>query len=159
MGVSRHLTAQNRSPALASKRRPAVASFALVLLGLLNAGAPAQAGRPDHTPPHFAGLESAITCIPGPVGTGRTSSYRLSWKAATDDVTPSSKIVYEIYQATKAGGENFAKPTYTTAPGVTSFNTPRLPSTQYFYFVVRARDRAGNEDSNRVEREGQNLCV
>ncbi len=25
--------------------------------------------------------------------------------------------------------------------------------------VVIARDRAGHEDSNRIEREGQNLCV
>jgi hypothetical protein len=25
--------------------------------------------------------------------------------------------------------------------------------------VVRARDKAGNEDSNTIEREGQNLCV
>jgi hypothetical protein len=36
---------------------------------------------------------------------------------------------------------------------------PKLPSTETFYFVVRARDGAGNEDSNTVEREGLNLCV
>ncbi|HWX75606.1 MAG TPA: hypothetical protein VNZ05_09885, partial [Solirubrobacteraceae bacterium] len=57
------------------------------------------------------------------------------------------------------GGENFSKPTYTSAPGVSSFSTPPLPGDERFYFVVRARDGAGREDSNRVERLGQNLCV
>src|SRR5213082_2756891 len=126
---------------------------------LLVVGAPAQARRKDQIPPTFAGLKSATTCIPGPIGEGRTSSYHLSWEAATDNVTPSSKIVYNVYQATTAGGEDFSQPTYTTAAGVTSFDTPQLSSEKYFYFVVRARDNAGNEDSNTIERQGQNLCV
>lgn len=119
--------------------------------------APAQAR--DHKPPMFAGIKSATTCIPGPIGPERTSAYHLTWEAAKDNVTPSRKIVYNVYQATMPGGEDFSKPTYTTAPGVTSFETPQLSSIETFYFVVRARDRAGNEDSNTVEREGQNLCV
>jgi hypothetical protein len=112
----------------------------------------------DDSPPVFAGLQSATTCIPGPIGSGTTSSYHLAWEAAADDFTPSSEIVYEIYQANKAGGEDFMSPTYATAPGATSFDTPKLPSGDAFYFVVRARDQAGNEDSNTREREGQNLC-
>jgi hypothetical protein len=45
----------------------------------------------DRTPPTFAGLQRATTCIPGPVGGGtRSSLYSLRWVAATDDVTPSS---------------------------------------------------------------------
>src|SRR3989441_12810125 len=118
-----------------------------------------EAKRNDVTPPTFAGLKSATTCIPGPIGGGRTTSYHLSWDPATDDVTPSSEIVYDVYQATTSGGENFATPTYTTPPGATSFDTPQLPTDKYFYFVVRARDQAGNRDSNLVEREGANLCV
>jgi hypothetical protein len=113
----------------------------------------------DITPPKFAGLKSATTCVPGPIGGGRTTSYHLSWDPATDNRTPSSQIVYDVYQATTAGGEDFSKPTYTTAPGVTSFNTPQVPTDQTFFFVVRARDRAGNRDSNKVERQGVNLCV
>jgi len=113
----------------------------------------------DSTPPTFAGLKSATTCIPGPVGGGRTTSYHLSWDPATDDVTPSSKIVYDVYQATTPGGEDFSAPTYTTAAGATSFDTPPLPTDEQFYFVVRARDEAGNRDSNKVERAGENLCV
>ena len=132
--------------------------FVAAVAALLVAGAPAQAGRRDRVPPTFEGLKSATTCIPGPIGPERTSSYRLSWKAATDNVTPSSKIVYEVYQATAPGGEDFFTPTYTTAPGVTSFTTPALSSAKTFYFVVRARDKAGNEDSNKVERQGENLC-
>jgi hypothetical protein len=112
----------------------------------------------DRTPPTFAGLKSATTCIPGPIGGGQTSSYHLSWDPASDDVTPASEIVYDIYQATSPGGENFSMPTYVTSAGATSFDTPQLPSEGAFYFVVRARDEAGNEDSNKVERQGQNLC-
>ena len=58
-----------------------------------------------------------------------------------------------------SGGEDFSVPTYTAAAGATSFDTPPLPADKTFYFVVRARDRAGNGDSNKVERQGQNLCV
>jgi hypothetical protein len=131
----------------------------LALAGALAAGgALARAAGPDRTPPTFAGVESATTCIPGPIA-GQSASYRLSWSSATDDVTPSTKIVYDIYQATKPGGEDFSSATYTTRRGATSFTTPVLPADKTFYFVVRARDRAGNRDSNQVEREGVNLCV
>jgi hypothetical protein len=114
---------------------------------------------PDRVPPSFGGLEGAVTCLPGPVGGGRSSTYNLTWQAATDDVSPSSRIVYDVYQATSPGGEDFAAPTYTSAPGATSFRTPPLSSDSSWYFVVRARDEAGNRDSNKVERQGQNLCA
>ena len=100
-----------------------------------------------------------MTCIPGPIGGDRTTSYHLSWTAATDDVTPSRRIVYEIYQATEPGGQNLSFRTYRTRPGATTFNTSQLTVNKTFYFVVRARDLAGNRDSNTIEREGQNLCV
>jgi hypothetical protein len=95
---------------------------------------------------------------PGPIA-GQTASYHLSWNPATDDVTPSTKIVYDIYQATKPGGEDFASATYIARRGATSFTTPPLPADEFFYFVVRARDRAGNRDANQVERQGANICV
>jgi hypothetical protein len=122
---------------------------------MLVVSSPAEAKRKGHIT--FAGLKAATTCIPGPIGGGRTSSYHLSWEPATEK-NKHSRIVYEVYQATTRGGENFSTPTYTTAPAVTSFDTPQLPTEDTFYFVVRARDRAGNEDSNTVEQEGQNLC-
>lgn len=130
----------------------------LAAVVLLSTSPPAVAKR-DTVPPTFAGLKSATTCVPGPVGGGRTASYHLSWDPATDNRTASSQIVYDVYQATAPGGEKFSAPTYTTGPGATSFDTPPLPTEQVFYFVVRARDRAGNRDANTVERQGQNLCV
>jgi hypothetical protein len=114
----------------------------------------------DASPPLFAGLESAVTCIPGPAGgPTRSSSYELRWPAATDDATPAERIVYDVYQANAPGGEDFGTPTYTTPPGATSFATPPLPDDRSYYFVVRARDAAGNRDRNTVERLGHNLCV
>jgi hypothetical protein len=130
---------------------------------LLLAGGPAsvalaRTAGPDRTPPKFDGLESATTCVPGPIG-GQSASYQLRWDPATDNVTPSGKIVYDVYQATTRGGEDFSSPTYTTRRDATTFATPALPGDETFYFVVRARDRAGNRDSNQVERQGVNLCV
>jgi hypothetical protein len=133
-------------------------SVLLVLTGLLAGTALARLASPDRIPPTFAGLKSATACIPGPIH-GQTASYTLRWDKATDDVTPSTQIVYDVYQATKSGGEDFSSPTYTVRHGATTFLTPALPADEFFYFVVRARDRAGNRDSNLVERQGANLCV
>ncbi|MCU1282084.1 MAG: Fibronectin type domain protein [bacterium] len=97
----------------------------------------------DTTPPTFAGLATATS--------GGDSSIALAWSAASDDVTSAAQIVYFVYQATATHGESFAAPTYTSAPGATSMTVSGLmPSTTY-YFVVRARDAAGNPDSNTVE--------
>ena len=82
----------------------------------------------------------------------------MSWKAAADDLTPSSEIVYDVYVATTPGGEDFSKPTWTTPPGVTTYRTPGLASHGSFYFVVRARDLAGNQDHNTLEQRGIDSC-
>jgi hypothetical protein len=131
----------------------------VLLVALLAANASDAARRRDQTPPVFAGLVSATTCVPGPISGGRTTTYRLRWDPATDNVTPSRRIVYDIYQAGAPGAEDFSTPTYTTGAGATSFTTPPLAADKPVYFVVRARDKAGNRDSNTVERQGQNLCV
>jgi hypothetical protein len=86
------------------------------------------------------------------------SAYTLGWSPATDDRTPRGEIVYDVYRATRSGGQDFSRPTYTSSPGATSFTTPELSSDSAWYFVVRARDGAGNRDGNRVERLGQNMC-
>ena len=152
-----------RVSSFVSKRRrasaPGVAGLSLLLVGMLLLSASPTARAKDTSPPTFAGLKSATTCIPGPVGGGRTSSYHLSWDPATDNRTPSRQIVYDVYQATAPGGEDFSVPTYTTRPGASAFDTPQLSTEQTFYFVVRVRDKAGNSDSNKVERQGVNLCV
>ena len=151
------------APWMASKRRhswQAVVGALVLLVGALSLSPSASAvAKRDTIAPTFAGVKSATTCIPGPIGGGGTSSYHLDWDSATDNTTPSRQIVYDVYQASTVGGEDFSEPTYTTAAGATSFDTPPLPTGETFYFVVRARDKAGNSDSNTVEREGQNLCV
>jgi hypothetical protein len=113
----------------------------------------------DITPPTFAGLVSAVACTPGAQRPGETTPFTLTWKPATDNVTPPSQIVYLVFLSTTPGGENFTQATWTTRPGVTSFRTPGLPSHGTFYFVVRARDRAGNVDRNMVERRGVDPCL
>jgi hypothetical protein len=124
-------------------------------------GAPKPPSPPtgDHTPPTFAGLASASACTPGPQRPGETTPFTLGWQPASDGVTPTTEIVYDIFEATTAGGENYSQPTWTTLPGASSFRTPPLSSHGTFYFVVRARDEAGNEDRNTVERRGIDPCV
>src|SRR5256886_14934340 len=97
-------------------RRSVGVRSALVLLVvalILVASPTAGAKRRDHTPPTFAGLKSATTCVPGPIGGGRTTSYTLRGDAATDNVSPSSTIVYLVYQANAPGSEDYSTPTYT----------------------------------------------
>jgi hypothetical protein len=135
-----------------------IGCFAALLL-LATAGT--YAADRDRMRPVFAGLTAATTCIPGPVGGGeRMSSFGLVWPAAKDNVTPSSRIAYDVYRTTTSGTENFSHATYTTRPGATKFVTPPLPSNAIdtYFFVVRARDAAGNRDRNRRERPGRNLC-
>lgn len=106
--------------------------------------------------PSFAGLVSAIrTCppiqpaiIPMPIP---EPDVTLSWQAATDPNTPSSQIVYEIFYSAASGGENYSNPSWTTGPGATHF-TVELNSFANAFFVVRARDKAGNEDHNTIQR-------
>jgi hypothetical protein len=113
----------------------------------------------DTTPPTFSGVQSAFACTPGPQRPGQTTPFTLSWQAASDDLTPSAQIVYDVYLASKPGGESFATPSWTTPPGTTTFRTPGLPSHGSFYFVVRARDGAGNEDHNTIEVHGSDPCL
>jgi hypothetical protein len=113
----------------------------------------------DTTPPGFAGLQSAFACTPGPQRPGQTTPFTLTWTAAADNITPTAQIIYDVFMATTAGGEDFSHPNWTTAPGVTQFKTPGIASHGSFYFVVRARDQAGNEDQNRVERRGADPCL
>lgn len=113
----------------------------------------------DTTPPVFAGLVSAETCTPGPVRPGEQTPYHLAWKAAHDNVTPRSQIVYDIFMSMTSGGEDFSKPNWTSKPGATTFTTPDLPSVKPLYFVVRARDQAGRQDHNTVQRMAGAVCI
>ncbi|MCC6646424.1 MAG: fibronectin type III domain-containing protein [Polyangiaceae bacterium] len=99
----------------------------------------------DNTPPTFKGLAKISNLT--------ASSVDLEWEAATDDKTAPADLVYDVFQATAAGTEDFTKPPLaTSAPGATTLTVPNLKSATTYYFVVRARDKAGNRDTNTVEK-------
>jgi hypothetical protein len=98
-------------------------------------------------PPTFNGIDLAAF-----VGDPNARTATLSWGAASDVATPTNKIVYDVYESTTMGGEDFTKPPATTSmPGATSISLTGLPPNATTYFVVRARDEDGNRDSNVVE--------
>ncbi len=99
---------------------------------------------PDTTPPNFTGVISATALS--------SSTIQLSWNAAVDNVTPAGSIVYDIYRATNPGAQNFAVPNFSTDPGATGYTVTGLSPSTTYYFVVRARDAAGNRDVNLIER-------
>ena len=87
-----------------------------------------------------------------------SGTITLSWDAATDNLDQSDQIVYEICFTLDVGefcpdffdNANLVEKRVTN-PGVTTIDVTGLfPGIQYF-FLVRARDRAGNLDQNREE--------
>jgi hypothetical protein len=133
--------------------RGTVTRFSLLVRGQT------RTGRGDLVAPEFAGLERAFACTPGPQRPDQTTPYILSWQPATDNVAHGAAIVYDIYYSTTPGGEDFTHPTWSTLPGAPTFRTPGLPSHGDAYFVVRARDPAGNEDTNTHEQRGVDPCL
>src|SRR5262249_51234916 len=118
------------------------------------------AASPDVKAPTFAGLYTATggpsPAIAGhpalPVETDQTIS--LNWNAATDDYTSQSAVLYDIYMSSTKGGQAYGAPSFTTPAGATNYQiTDLTPGTKY-YFVVRARDEVGNQDTNTVEIDG-----
>ena len=111
--------------------------------GVNDGGVPsADMAMPDTTAPNFGGVSTAT---PAP------SSVTLAWTAGSDNVSAASELKYLIYQSTTAQAENFAAPSYISAPGATSHSVGKLNTNTKYYFVVRAQDLAGNIDTNRVE--------
>jgi hypothetical protein len=135
-------------------RRKLVASAAM--FATLGAQALAAPKRTARDPIHFGGLQRAYQCFAGAVRPGERRPVFLSWNAASGGGTAPSQFVYEIYKSRTSGGENFSKPNWTTR-GHLSFETPKLPAGRFF--VVRARDRFGHHDHNRVELQAKSPCA
>lgn len=87
--------------------------------------------------------------------TGGGGEIQLSWGGASDN----SDFVYNIYYSTTSGGQNFTEPDYSVASTTTTialnydldpdFN---FENGQEYFFVVRAEDAAGLENTNTTER-------
>lgn len=105
----------------------------------------------DKRAPSFAGIKSCSlveSFNERPVGSRFLEGVSLSWDPATDDVTPAVEMVYLIYQSSSTVFD-FSMPAFITPPGATSFFVGAanlIPGKNYF--AVRARDGAGNIDSN-----------
>jgi hypothetical protein len=99
----------------------------------------------DTTPPLFNGITSAT-----PQSGMETTNVVLTWDPASDDQTSPDQIAYDVFQANAAGGEDFTGMPVTTVTGVNTATVTLAPATQA-YWVVRARDKAGNEDVNNAE--------
>jgi hypothetical protein len=95
----------------------------------------------DTDPPTFGGITGATDA-----GTGGTVD--LTWSAATD---PSTPITYNIYWSTTPGGQNFGGAPNDTSSSGTGDTVSGLADDQIYYFVVRAEDSVGNEDTNTTE--------
>ncbi|MBI2890806.1 MAG: hypothetical protein HYY13_08470 [Nitrospirae bacterium] len=100
----------------------------------------------DLTPPTFAGA-TAVSAA----GAGKAT---LTWSAGSDTVTPAASLAYDVCVSTKSGGccgDSFTAAHASTA-GSTSFTVEGMSGGLVHYFVVKARDAAGNRDTNQVER-------
>lgn len=103
-----------------------------------------------NNPPQFEGIQS--------ISGVTTNSMTLSWRPATDDITPPEQIQYLIYRSTTAGGENLGgEPTYVTDFGQTSYAVTGLNPNTTYYFIVRAQDQSINRDSNTREMSATTL--
>jgi hypothetical protein len=101
----------------------------------------------DPTPPTFAGLTGVVV-----QSDARTATF--AWSPASDPVTPPDKIVYDVFQGLAPGAEDYSTPIATSGPGAPSAFVTDLTPDATLYWVVRARDQAGNRDSNTVEKSG-----
>ncbi|HEX3776710.1 MAG TPA: fibronectin type III domain-containing protein [Polyangiaceae bacterium] len=97
----------------------------------------------DVRPPTFDGIES--------VEVGATQAT-LTWQAATDDVTPQIELEYVVYLSLTPFSSDsnlpLGEPFAISDPGATSIAVYGLTSQTQYYFLVRARDLAFNEDVN-----------
>ncbi|GAB4185277.1 MAG: hypothetical protein Kow00108_22760 [Calditrichia bacterium] len=94
----------------------------------------------DTDPPVFSGLQTAETGA-------ESGTVDLMWNEATD---PSLPIAYQIYQSQSSGNYDYSNPiAITTQLNITISG---LNEGETYFFVVRAKDAAGNVDGNEVER-------
>ncbi|MEO7096083.1 MAG: fibronectin type III domain-containing protein, partial [Polyangiales bacterium] len=106
------------------------------------------AASADVKAPTFGGLASATA-------SSRTS-LALAWADASDDFSLPADITYDVYVATAAGAEVFTSTTR-FIKGATSYTVTGLTANTTYFVVVRAKDEAGNEEKNVIEKSAKTL--
>ncbi len=76
------------------------------------------------------------------------SGIQLSWTRSSPETDVAQ---YNIYRANSSGGQNYSSPTYTASVGNISYTDISVSDGQTYYYVVRARDAAGNIETNTNE--------
>ena len=101
----------------------------------------------DTQPPSFDGAVGVQAVTPVS-STGCCPAVEVEWADATD--AASAPVAYRVYRATQSGftpdPANLAAETK-----LTSYRDPDVAAATLYYYVVRAVDLQGNEDSNLVE--------
>ncbi len=101
----------------------------------------------DDTPPTFGGLLTVQV-------DSLARSVRFGWAPGSDDKTPASELVYDVFEGEASGEEDFTLPRASSAPGALEVVVTDLTPDRKLYWVVRARDQGGNHDTNTVEASG-----
>jgi hypothetical protein len=107
-------------------------------------------GGPDVTAPTYAGTVGLLTAERL---VGNTST-RLTWSQAQDNVTAAGALRYDIYYSTSQATV-FSAGVKQTVTADTTVVIDNLTALQTYYFAVRARDEAGNRESNTVIKENK----
>lgn len=94
----------------------------------------------DEEGPRFEGVVSAEPAS--------GAAVELTWEAATDDLTPSEAILYFVYAGPSADAVDTTNPIGVSLPGATSIRVVLPAAEEEYYFLVQARDAAGNFDGN-----------
>ncbi len=98
----------------------------------------------DNTPPQFGGITVLSISFP--------EYIKVSWLPARDNVTSESKIIYLICMSEKEGECSTNFETNYTVTGLSSYQVTGLSDGKKYSFLVRAKDEAGNIDTNTVEK-------
>lgn len=94
----------------------------------------------DTTPPNFGG----VTGSKDVTGT----SVTLTWTAADDNLSAPEDITYTAFASKISGDDAVAKTSVGTAKGLTEVTITGLEGGTPYFFVVRAKDAAGNGETN-----------
>jgi fibronectin type 3 domain-containing protein len=77
-------------------------------------------------------------------------TLNVAWAPATDDVSKPEQLTYAVYSGLAADAIDLTTPLATSAPGASAHDVSGLAAGTTYFFIVRARDAAGNEDANEV---------